>query len=127
MSTRCERCGRALRNRKVIFSIEELGNPLVDGRPLESRREFCIQCFDEYITWYVQGLKIGEKMSNEYKAWIEDKVTEVLFDAGELTYINTIWPQKLGISLVHGHFNDEERTYEVWLGEDKWEFKRVDN
>lgn len=68
-------------------------------------------------------------MSNEYKAWIEDRVTEVLLDAGELDYINTIFPEKMNHSTVIGQYRGEDRVYDVWFdsrGEGEWKFKRTD-
>lgn len=55
MEIYCNRCGRRLEDRRAIFNMAELNDPIVGNEPLETEREFCLQCYNEFITWYMQG------------------------------------------------------------------------
>lgn len=66
-------------------------------------------------------------MSNEMKSWIEDRVCEVLFDAGVIDFVEYVNPNKLFNSYVSGRKGEEDVSFEVWCDDEgEWKFKKVD-
>ena len=64
-------------------------------------------------------------MSNEYKEWVNDKVTETLFDANAIDQIEEICiAPYIARRYVHGWKNGQKVAFMVWLNDEgEWVFE----
>ncbi len=64
---------------------------------------------------------------NEYQEWVNDKVQEVLYNAGVVdTIIDVCFTQIRGMRLVIGIKNHDKVAFAVWFDTDyeEWKFER---
>lgn len=57
-------------------------------------------------------------MSNEYKDWIYDRVTEAVLAKGKLDWISRVLQRSTGFHYVYGLKHNRLKAYKVWLDEE---------
>lgn len=67
-------------------------------------------------------------MSNEFKEWLEDRITEVVFDSGAMDRIEEISNPSFNKTSVHGWKNGQKVLLEVWFDDELegWKIERME-
>ena len=67
-------------------------------------------------------------MSNEFKEWLEDRITEVVLDSGAMDRIEEISNPSFNKTDVHGWKNGQKVLLKVWFDDELegWKIERME-